>query len=673
MRRSARILLPLLALKALSAQAQDPSFIDSLERIVARGATDKKTSNALYELALENLGRAPDQALLYAQRALVMSRAATYPIGEVQALSAWASALQDMGDMSGALNYYRLSQTRSGMIGDSVGVAQQEGNIGMVHAQLGDYPEALKHFIAALKMDQAVGRRDWEADAMANIGNVHKEQHEHELALEYLRASQRLCGELGDRGGVARAHNNIAGVLESQRDLPAAKAHLDSALSIQLELGYTFDALGTRANLSMLKLELGQQEEALRESEAVIRDAAAAGDPFDQGYAALVAGRVYKALHRFPEALERIDQALALGSEIGSDYLLSEGYRTRSVVDSARGDLVAAYHSYKKYRQANDSLYSHERTRSITQQQMRFDFDKKEALMQAEQDKRNALAAAEIRRKDLQRNASIVGFGLTLLLAVVFFTQRNRINKEKKRSEELLLNILPAEVADELKANGEAEARHFDSATILFTDFKGFTEASEKMSARALVEELNVCFKAFDGIITARGIEKIKTIGDSYMCASGVPTPDPEHAVKSVLAAVEVRGLMERWRKERTAKGKQPWALRIGLHSGPVVAGVVGKRKFAYDIWGDAVNTASRMESSGEPGQVNVSGTTYELVKGIFECEHRGAVEAKNKGHIDMYFVRGIKAEFSEGGKGLVPSKSLLKRLGVASATQQFA
>ncbi len=249
--------------------------------------------------------------------------------------------------------------------------------------------------------------------------------------------------------------------------------------------------------------------------------------------------------------------------------------------------------------------------------------------------------------------------------------QSKEIEGQKVRIEDLLLNILPKEISDELKENGKATARRYDQVTVMFTDMKGFTQVAEKMTPEELVSELDTCFIHFDEIIGKYGIEKIKTIGDSYMSACGVPSPDKYHAVKAVMAAVEVRELMEVWRKEHAASGKQPWSLRIGLHSGPVVAGVVGKRKFAYDIWGDAVNTASRMESSGEPGEVNISGATYELVKDYFECEHRGAVEAKNKGRIDMYFVRRLKPNYSKDGRGMRANDALLAKLGVA--VEQFA
>jgi ligand-binding sensor domain-containing protein/class 3 adenylate cyclase len=251
--------------------------------------------------------------------------------------------------------------------------------------------------------------------------------------------------------------------------------------------------------------------------------------------------------------------------------------------------------------------------------------------------------------------------------------QSKEIEGQKQEIEGLLLNILPKEISEELKASGKAMARRHDNVTVLFTDMKGFTKVAEQMTPEELVRELDECFIHFDEITSRYGIEKIKTIGDSYMCACGVPVADQHHALKSVLAALEVRDLMDGWRKEREAKGKDPWILRIGIHSGPVVAGVVGKKKFAYDIWSDTVNTASRMESSGMPGEVNISGTTYALIKEYFECEHRGQVEAKNKGKIDMYFVRRLKPQYSADGLGLHPNAELLRRIGVAQVVEELA
>jgi len=203
------------------------------------------------------------------------------------------------------------------------------------------------------------------------------------------------------------------------------------------------------------------------------------------------------------------------------------------------------------------------------------------------------------------------------------------------------LNILPEETAEELKEKGSATPKHYDKVSVLFTDFVGFTHIAARLTPEALVLELNKAFLAFDGIIDKYNLEKIKTIGDAYMCAGGIPVSNDTNPIDIVHAGLEIQQLMEKMKKEKELQGEAYWEIRLGIHTGPVVAGVVGKNKFAYDIWGDAVNTASRMESSGKSGKVNISGETYELVKNHFECTYRGKVLAKNKGEIDMYFVEG--------------------------------
>ncbi len=213
------------------------------------------------------------------------------------------------------------------------------------------------------------------------------------------------------------------------------------------------------------------------------------------------------------------------------------------------------------------------------------------------------------------------------------------IKQEQKRTDELLLNILPWEIAEELRESGHATPKQYELATVVFTDFKGFTKIAEKLTPQEVIEELNTCFFAFDEICEKYKLEKIKTMGDGYMCAGGLPTPNTTNPIDAVSAALEMQQWMTTWAETKRTEGKNAWEVRIGIHSGEIIAGVVGKKKFSYDIWGDTVNTASRMESSGEVGKVNISAHTYELVKHAFHCTYRGRQVAKNKGEIDMYFV----------------------------------
>lgn len=217
--------------------------------------------------------------------------------------------------------------------------------------------------------------------------------------------------------------------------------------------------------------------------------------------------------------------------------------------------------------------------------------------------------------------------------------QKEEVEKQKQRSDELLLNILPEQVAEELKERGEAEAKLMDNVTVLFTDFKGFTQLSEKLTPQELVSQIHEYFSAFDAIVVKYGIEKIKTIGDAYMAAGGLPEMNETHAHDVIMAAIEINAYMLAQRQKRQASGEPYFEIRIGIHTGPVVAGIVGVKKFQYDIWGDTVNSASRMESAGEPGKINISESTYELIKDRFVCEYRGEIEAKGKGKMKMYFV----------------------------------
>lgn len=240
------------------------------------------------------------------------------------------------------------------------------------------------------------------------------------------------------------------------------------------------------------------------------------------------------------------------------------------------------------------------------------------------------------------------------------------IQLEKNKVDDLLLNILPEETAEELKSKGKATPRLYRNASVLFADIQDFTKLAEDLTPDELVHNLQSYFSRFDDAVGRAFVEKIKTMGDAFLCVGGIPMRNKSHPFDTVLVALELQQIMQELGLEREESGRKALKLRVGIHSGPIVAGVVGKQKMTYDIWGDSVNIAKRIESACVPGMVNVSATTYEVIKDYFECEHRGQILAKHKGHIDMYFVHRLKPEFSERGNGIIPNnyfKEMLARL----------
>jgi ligand-binding sensor domain-containing protein/class 3 adenylate cyclase/predicted metal-dependent HD superfamily phosphohydrolase len=265
----------------------------------------------------------------------------------------------------------------------------------------------------------------------------------------------------------------------------------------------------------------------------------------------------------------------------------------------------------------------------------------------------------EIRRQKLRLERQVIERTREVIRQKEMIEEQSElIKKEKEKVEKLLLNVLPEQTADELKSKGKAAARSYKRVSIMFTDFRNFTRLAEEFRPPELVARLDDYFSKFDEIISRYQLEKIKTIGDAYMCAGGVPVRNVENPIYTVLAALEIQQFMRQDKQRLIEQGESPWELRIGINTGEVVAGVIGSKRFAYDVWGNAVNVAARMETASEPGKVNVSGRTFELIEPYFECTYRGKIPAKNKGHIDMYFVERIKPELTANQDGITPSQA---------------
>ncbi len=343
-----------------------------------------------------------------------------------------------------------------------------------------------------------------------------------------------------------------------------------------------------------------------------------------------------------------LDSAIVYATKLNNIDMLQSLYQNKALFHSSIGYYEVGYKALWWAFILKDSILNIEKYKSIADMREKYETEKRINEIQGlKLDNLNTeLTSLKYKRtKNRFLGGGLVMLVFALLLGyglVTIHKSRTLIAFEKERSENLLLNILPVEIAEELKASGKAEPRNFGNVSILFSDFKNFTDQASHMSPSELVTELNVCFEAFDRITTQYRLEKIKTIGDAYMAAGGLPIPTDDAVRNTILAALDMQEFMIRRKVSITNSTEVVFEMRIGIHTGPVVAGIVGKKKFQYDIWGDTVNTASRMETYSEVGQVNISQETYLLVKDdpAFAFTSRGLIQTKGKGHQQMWFVQ---------------------------------
>jgi adenylate cyclase len=555
------------------------------------------------------------------------------------------NAYGDAGWPDKEFNYHERALKIRESNNDSNGIAASLNNLALLHFNRGDLVTAIAYLHRILKMVDREEHKYIRANALQNLGIFYSAQGQHEKALKHALEARKLREELGD---VSRLLSTMANIAATYLDLKEPEKCLAICREIieigQIE-GIDSDLGSAYYYMAITYLDGQQYDSALH----YIQKDPALIDFENQRYGvsrAVVLGRIYTEQGRYEVAIQWLEKAMAkaLKTTNFSDLksisdALYKAYKGSGKSSKAL-QMLELYHHYR------DSVMSEDNQRALIETEYRYQYEKAamaDSISNAKATEiKNAQIAqqqAEIKAKKNQQYGLFGGLGLMCILAAVFFTQRNRISTEKERSESLLLNILPEEVAEELKAKGEAEATLIDQVTVLFTDFKGFTALSEKVTPKELVYDLHACFSEFDRICEKYGIEKIKTIGDAYMAAGGLPTPNTTHACDVINAAIEMAEVVENGKAKKIAAGLPFFEIRIGIHTGPVVAGIVGVKKFQYDIWGDTVNTASRMESSGAVGQVNISEATYKLVKDQFNFEFRGEIEAKGKGKLGMYFV----------------------------------
>lgn len=505
----------------------------------------------------------------------------------------------------------------------------------------GEFDKSLDNLFKAAEIAEKLRLELNLGEITVEIGNTYSESGDTDLASDYYSRGLELIKKSGDSVAYALALYNQGDALYEKRQLDKALDYIQQATSLfqaTNQKWYEAHGKGNLGRIYTLKGQYNKAEPLLLESLKTLETIPDYNGMADY-YASL--SNVYRSRNSREKAVEFMEKGLAAAEKIGQKNDLRDIHYNLSEMYEELGDPEQALGHYKDYVLYKDSVQNLATIQEMANQRSDFEIAQKQAeLNLLQQQKKN---------QEILMVASGVAFLLILLLALGLY-RRNKfigrtkkiIEKEKARSDHLLLNILPHETAQELKEKGKVKAKRFDSVSILFTDFRNFTYYAENLTPEELVESVDFYYTEFDRITEKYGLEKIKTVGDAYMCAAGVPFPVKDHAIRAVEAACEMMEFVTHAKKLNEGK-KTRFDVRIGINTGPVIAGVVGDKKFAYDIWGDSVNIASRMESSSENGRINISEYTYQLVKDNFDCLYRGEIEVKHKGMMKMYYVKGKK------------------------------
>ena len=506
------------------------------------------------------------------------------------------------GNYDKAIEFFERSLRLKNSLNDLPGVSKSLNNIGLVYTDWKKYDQAILNFRESLKMEESLKNEGEAAIRLNNLGRVYFYKNQYDTALAYFQQNLDYQNRNHDKGQIALAYNNIGKVYQARDNYEDAARYFSIALEIYNELGKEGEKATVLANLSDINRAMGLNG----------------------------------------KALQLLDSSTWIAGRLNLRNQLQQNYLYYSEIYSALKNYEKSLDYYKKYSEVKDSVFSGEVLNKLSDFQIKYETEKKENEIQLLR-QNELIQGLALRKQTILRNYMYAVSALLLALAGMIFYSLQLKKKDNKiiaqameKSDQLLLNILPADIANDLKEKGKTEPRLFDHVTACFIDIVNFTQKSSTLDPAVLIEELNQIFTAFDSIIEKYSCERIKTIGDSYMAVSGLPKPDPMHAHKIVSCCID----MVRYIRKRNEDSPLKWEIRAGVHTGEVIAGVVGIKKYIYDVFGDTVNTASRMESNSEPMKINISESTYKLVSDDFAVEPRGEQDVRGKGKLHMYFVK---------------------------------
>lgn len=568
---------------------------------------------------------------------------------QARAMSLMGVAKYKVDDYAKAKILINQAVELSGEAKDSSTLSFSKYWLANVELNQGQYTKALELYQTALAIAQNINDKKNIARALDGKATIYESLGEDDKALDFYKQSLQAAKDVDFKewfGGITFSLGNYS----------YRKGNLDDAIAKYneaIQLSEATNNLNNKANcyqqLASVYYDKNNPKEAMKYVQQAMDLFQQTGSMSSFSHSRLLMSTILLSDREYDLSIDLARMSLAEGKENGETGLQKNSAYVLYYAYVGKGDKAKALQYHEMYHELSEAEHDQNLGKKLTQMELQANFEKERAISKAVQDKEKAEINAQLDRQKLVKKASFIGIGLLAViaaLAIFAFIQKRKDNQliaaEKRKSDDLLLNILPAEVAQELKDSGKSKAKNYDRATVLFADIKNFTGAAESLTPDQLVSEIDFYFKNFDEITTKYKIEKIKTIGDAYLCVGGLPIADQDNAFYVVSAALEIQQFMLKVKEEKSRKGEIYFEIRIGIHTGPLIAGIVGLRKFAYDIWGDTVNVAARMEQHGEEGKINISGSTFALIQGKFRCTSRGMIEAKNKGQIEMYFVEGL-------------------------------
>lgn len=622
----------------LSNPASPQKEADSLILALKQQTSDTARIKLLCEISAQFLNEDAERGLMYGAEAFTLARKVEWEPGIQQASLSVGNCYHLLSRRDSAEWFYQNAVLIAERRDDKLGLANCYNVIGVQYQSTSNYPKALRNLHNALSLFHDLSKPEGEAVCYGNIGTIYDNQRQFEKALDNYNKALKLYKLLGDKEGLTIILTNVGNLHKQQGDLGKALQIEHEALEMAESLGAGSLILNNLTNLGSAYSDSGNYEKALQYQEKALTLASQNHDPYYQGVNHGNIGTTYyvassqdssgrglkvlgisksaalrKAVEHLTIAIDSLESQSALNE-------LSFYYDIRHRAQNELGDSLAAARDFQKYTTYHDSVFSQENSVGIANLES-------ELRMQIA-DKQMELDASLLERKRLER--IYFAAGIVLLLIVVFF-----IGRERKRSEHLLLNILPAKIAARLKKDEHPIADAFDKVSIIFIDMAGFTSLMREKEPKYTVSILNELFTRFDTLAEKHGIEKIKTIGDCYMAVAGLPDPQIDYANRVAAMAIEVQSSMHDY---LTPDGRKV-AFRIGIDCGPVVAGVIGQRKFIYDLWGDPVNTASRMQSTGVPGEIHCTQRFREAVGNGYRFTLNGCTEIKGIGAMETWLL----------------------------------